>query len=86
MPVGFGLLIVGFGSFFQLIPGAEWAALELIYGFPISILGLALGYAQLKPVPCKTARAALALRDTQATDIQKQVRVAWCGGWPWGGW
>lgn len=73
-PVGLGLLVVGFGGYFQLIPGGDWAALELIYGFPLSILGLALGYAQLKPVPCRSRPAALKLRDSQATDIQKQVR------------
>lgn len=71
--MGISLLVWGFGAYFQILPGGEWAALELIYGFPISILGLALGYAQLNPVPCKTARAALELRDAQATDIQKQV-------------
>jgi hypothetical protein len=72
-PVGLGLLIVGFGGYFQIIPGGDFAALELIYGFPISILGLALSYAQLKPVPCRSTKAALELRDAQATDIQKQV-------------
>ncbi len=73
-PLGVGLLAYGFGAFFQLLPGTELSALMLIYGFPISLLGFALSYAQLKPVPCKTTRQALALRDTQATNIQKQVR------------
>eukprot|EP00884_Botryococcus_braunii_P011606 jgi/Botrbrau1/20446/Bobra.145_2s0010.1 len=73
-PLGVGLLAYGFGAFFQLLPGTEVSALMLIYGFPISLLGFALSYAQLKPVPCKTTRQALALRDTQATNIQKQLR------------
>lgn len=73
-PLGVGLLAYGFGAFFQLLPGTELSALMLIYGFPISLLGFALSYAQLKPVPCKTTRQALALRDTQATNIQKQLR------------
>lgn len=46
----------------------------LIYGFPISVLGFALGYAQLEPVPCLTTRAAFDARATQSTDIQRQIR------------
>lgn len=42
-------------------------------GFVISLLGFALAYAQLVPVPCKTTRQAYDLREAQATDIQKQV-------------
>jgi hypothetical protein len=72
-PLGVGLLAYGFGAFFQLLPGTEVSAIMLIYGFPISLLGFALSYAQLKPVPCKTTRKALDLRESQATDIQKQV-------------
>lgn len=72
-PLGVGLLAYGFGAFFQLLPGTEASALMLIYGFPISLLGFALSYAQLKPVPCRTTSQALSLRDSQATNIQKQV-------------
>ena len=72
-PIGVFLLTYGFGSFFQLLPGSSVAAILLIYGFPITLLGFALSYAQLKPVPCKTTKEALSLRDAQATDIQKQV-------------
>ena len=79
--MGLFFLTYGFGAFFQLLPGAEVAALLLIYGFPITLLGFALSYAQLKPVPCKTTVQALALRESQATDIQKQVSTRlsiWC--------
>ncbi len=78
-PIGVFLLTYGFGSFFQLLPGADVAAILLIYGFPITLLGFALSYAQLRPVPCKSTREALALRDSQATDIQKQARPGCCG-------
>jgi hypothetical protein len=73
-PVGVGLLSYGFGAFFQLLPGGDVSALLLIYGFPISLLGFALSYAQLEPAPCRSTAAALAARDAQATDIQRQVR------------
>ena len=65
----------GFGAFFGLLPGGDVSSIMLVYGFPISLLGFALAYAQLKPVPCKTTRAAFNLRDAQMTDIQKQVSL-----------
>jgi hypothetical protein len=46
-PLGVGLLVYGFGAFFQLLPGADLSSLMLIYGFPISVLGFALSYAQV---------------------------------------
>lgn len=73
-PIGLGLLGYGFAAYFQLLPGADVSSVMLIYGFPISILGFALNYAQLKPVPCKSTTEAVALRSSQMTDIQKQVR------------
>ena len=73
-PLGVGMLTYGFGSFFNLIPGGDISSLLLIYGFVISLLGFALAYAQLKPVPCSTTREAYELRDAQATDIQRQAR------------
>lgn len=73
-PIGVSLLAYGFGAFFQLLPGSSISSIMLIYGFPLSLLGFALSYAQLKPVPCKSTQAALDLRESQATDIQKQVR------------
>jgi hypothetical protein len=56
------------------LPGAEISALLLIYGFPITLIGFALKYAELAPVELESTREALSLRDTQATDIQKQIR------------
>ena len=56
--------------------GRQWQYLLIVAqtaGFVISLLGFALAYAQLVPVPCKTTREAYDLREAQATDIQKQV-------------
>lgn len=72
--VGISLLTYGFGSYFNLLPGSEWSALLLTYGFPLTIIGMALKYAELKPVPCITYADALVLREKCATPIQKQVR------------
>lgn len=32
----------GFGAYFNILPGSEWSALMLTYGFPLSIIGMAL--------------------------------------------
>nr|ABK22874.1 unknown [Picea sitchensis] len=46
----------------------------LTYGFPLAIIGMALKYAELKPIPCITYSDALALRETKATPVLNQVR------------
>mmetsp|Transcript_37095 Transcript_37095/g.44842 ORF Transcript_37095/g.44842 Transcript_37095/m.44842 type:complete len:310 (-) Transcript_37095:178-1107(-) len=74
LSVGLTLLSYGFGAFFELLPGQSLSAVMLIYGFPISLIGFALQYAKLDPVPCITYRDALNLRESQATPIQNQVR------------
>ncbi|XP_052164189.1 uncharacterized protein LOC127781290 [Oryza glaberrima] len=72
--VGGTLLSYGFGAYFNLLPGSEWSALMLTYGFPLTIIGMALKYAELKPVPCTTYADAFALREKCATPILNQVR------------
>lgn len=72
--VGVVLLSYGFGAYFNILPGAEWSAIMLTYGFPLAVIGMALKYAELKPVPCTTYAGALALRETGATPTLKQVR------------
>lgn len=32
----------GFGAYFNLLPGSEWSAIMLTYGFPLAIIGMAL--------------------------------------------
>lgn len=71
------LLVTGFGGYFGLISGETiqgFSGLLLIYGFPGTVLGWALKYAELKPATLKSSAAAVALRDTQMTDNQKRVR------------
>ncbi|KAJ9562000.1 hypothetical protein OSB04_007160 [Centaurea solstitialis] len=72
--LGVSLLSYGFGAYFNILPGSEWSALMLTYGFPLSIIGMALKYAELKPVPCLTYSDAQMLREKCATPILKQVR------------
>ncbi|KAJ0098790.1 hypothetical protein Patl1_21483 [Pistacia atlantica] len=72
--LGVSLLSYGFGAYFNILPGSEWSAIMLTYGFPLAIIGMALKYAELKPVPCLTYSDAQTLRETCATPILKQVR------------
>jgi len=32
----------GFGAYFNVLPGSEWSALMLTYGFPVAVIGMAL--------------------------------------------
>ncbi|KAJ8428249.1 hypothetical protein Cgig2_011929 [Carnegiea gigantea] len=77
---GVTLLAYGFGAYFNILPGTEWSALMLTYGFPVAVIGMALKlftvlqYAELKPVPCVTYADAERLREKCATDVLKQVK------------
>ncbi|KAI8541813.1 hypothetical protein RHMOL_Rhmol08G0091300 [Rhododendron molle] len=73
LSLGVTLLSYGFGAYFNILPGSEWSALMLTYGFPLAIIGMALKYAELKPVPCLTYSDAHILREKCATPILKQV-------------
>ncbi|KAK4536966.1 hypothetical protein CDCA_CDCA10G2991 [Cyanidium caldarium] len=62
-----------FVTYFQSSGTASATSLTFIYGLPILLLGLALWYAELKPVPLETTAEAQALRDRRATSVQKQI-------------
>ncbi|XP_074308281.1 uncharacterized protein LOC141643142 [Silene latifolia] len=72
---GVTLLAYGFGAYFNILPGSEWSALMLTYGFPVAVIGMALNYAELKPVPCVTYSDAQSLREKCATEVLKQVKT-----------
>ncbi|KAE9612588.1 hypothetical protein Lal_00005808 [Lupinus albus] len=72
--IGVSLLSYGFGAYFNILPGSEWSAIMLTYGFPLAIIGMALKYAELKPVPCITYSDAQSLQEKCATPILKQVK------------
>ncbi|MCO5567770.1 hypothetical protein L7F22_021465 [Adiantum nelumboides] len=74
LSLGLVLLSYGFGAYFNVLLGAEWSAIMLTYGFPLAVIGMALKYAELKPVPCTTYADALALREKQATPTLNQVK------------
>eukprot|EP00271_Cylindrocystis_brebissonii_P003923 TRINITY_DN15195_c0_g2_i1.p1 TRINITY_DN15195_c0_g2~~TRINITY_DN15195_c0_g2_i1.p1 ORF type:complete len:296 (+),score=37.14 TRINITY_DN15195_c0_g2_i1:169-1056(+) len=74
LTVGVFLLSFGFGAYFGFLPGTDISAIMLTYGFPLTLIGFALKYAELKPVPCVSYADAVKLRDAQATAILLQVR------------
>lgn len=39
----------GFGAYFNILPGSEWSALMLTYGFPLAIIGMAF---KVKSISC----------------------------------
>ncbi|KAK9785104.1 hypothetical protein WJX73_003777 [Symbiochloris irregularis] len=73
-PVGVVLLSYGFASYFNLLPSTPLSAIIVVTGFPLTLLGFALSYAQLEPVPCRSTQSAIDARESQMTDIQRQVR------------
>lgn len=38
----FQIYSYGFGAYFNVLPGSEWSAIMLTYGFPLAIIGMAL--------------------------------------------
>lgn len=38
----FEICSYGFGAYFNILPGSEWSAIMLTYGFPLAIIGMAL--------------------------------------------
>jgi len=78
LPLGSVLLTYGFGAYFGLFPGQDVAAVLLVYGFPATVLGFALKYAELAPVTLRSQPEAVGLREAQATETQNQVRADCC--------
>jgi hypothetical protein len=71
--VGGILVVLGLGGF--VVRNSTLNLAGFFYGFPLLLGGLALKITELKPVPLAPAPDdLLALREAQATPIQKQVR------------
>lgn len=74
-PLGVFLLAYGFGAFFQVLPGAGVSPLMLIYGFPISLLGFALAYAQVCTRPVWPAGMFLSSLHVQLQAHAHRLRI-----------
>mmetsp|Transcript_50306 Transcript_50306/g.123671 ORF Transcript_50306/g.123671 Transcript_50306/m.123671 type:complete len:258 (-) Transcript_50306:104-877(-) len=75
--VGGALTVYSFYSYFASSGTASATSLGFVYGIPILLIGLALKYAELKPVPVLCAMEneaeADALREAKATEVQKKI-------------
>lgn len=71
----FGFAITGYSFFtyFSSNGTASATSLGFVYGVPVLLIGCALKYAELQPVPLTSTPAGLAAREATATDIQKKI-------------
>lgn len=73
--VGLALTLAGFYAY--AVGNSTLNLAGFFYGIPVLLGGLALKSSELEPVPMlpQTAESIVALRDAQATDTLKQVRL-----------
>jgi len=71
--LGVSVTAYSFYGYFSSSGTASATSLGFVYGVPILLIGLALKYAELKPVPVKSTPEGRKLRDVKATEIQKKI-------------
>jgi hypothetical protein len=71
--IGALLTVYSLYVYFKSAGSASETSLTLIYGMPILLLGLALWYAELEPVPISTTDDLVVLRERKATTTLKQI-------------
>mmetsp|Transcript_6311 Transcript_6311/g.19054 ORF Transcript_6311/g.19054 Transcript_6311/m.19054 type:complete len:233 (+) Transcript_6311:38-736(+) len=71
--IGMSITGYSFYEYFSSSGNASGSSLGFVYGVPILLIGLALKYAELKPVPVNSTPEGRKLRDTQATTVQKKI-------------
>jgi hypothetical protein len=71
--LGISITLVSLSSYLNSSGTASATSLGFVYGVPILLIGCALKYAELQPVPLASTPDARALRDSAATDIQKKI-------------
>jgi len=71
---GLGITVASFTEFFLTAGSEGLSGLGFVYGIPVSLIGCALKYAELEPVPVSTTPEAEALFEKKATDTLKQIK------------
>lgn len=67
------ITLVSFSSYFNSAGTASVTSLGFVYGVPILLVGCALKYAELQPIPVTSDDGAREARLQYATDTQKQI-------------
>lgn len=70
--LGLAITVVSFQSYFSSVGQASASSLGFVYGVPVLLIGCALKYAELLPVPLESAVGAKEAREG-ATDTQKKI-------------
>jgi hypothetical protein len=73
LAAGLIITLVSFSSYFGSSGTASATSLGFVYGVPVLLIGCALKYAELEPVPLESSSEARARRETSATEIQKKI-------------
>lgn len=73
LALGFAITGYSFFTYFSSNGTASATSLGFVYGVPVLLIGCALKYAELQPVPLTSTPAGLAAREATATDIQKKI-------------
>lgn len=71
--LGFAITGVSFSSYFQSSGTASATSLGFVYGVPVLLIGCALKYAELKPVPVTVSDTSAEAREKRGTAIQKKI-------------
>lgn len=67
------ITITSFSSYFNSSGTASATSLGFVYGVPVLLVGCALKYAELQPIPVESMDGAADARVTAGTDTQKQI-------------
>ena len=70
-----GTLITAYSfyGYFSSYGTASGTSLGFVYGVPILLIGFALKYAELKPIPLKSTKETQQLRETKSTETLKKI-------------
>eukprot|EP00638_Chattonella_subsalsa_P002182 CAMPEP_0117752212 /NCGR_PEP_ID=MMETSP0947-20121206/11472_1 /TAXON_ID=44440 /ORGANISM="Chattonella subsalsa, Strain CCMP2191" /LENGTH=264 /DNA_ID=CAMNT_0005570813 /DNA_START=293 /DNA_END=1087 /DNA_ORIENTATION=+ len=71
---GLAVTVASFTEFFLTAGSEGLSGLGFVYGIPISLIGCALKYAELEPVPVSTTPEAEKLFEEKATATLKQIK------------
>ena len=73
LALGGGVTLWSFSSYIDSTGTASVSSLGFVYGVPLLLVGCALKYAELQPVPVQSENGAKDARESNATETQKKI-------------